>query len=270
MLKDIDTYDVIHNNTDIKINELISFLGVTKKNVNDNIKEIFTERIKILMADLVEEYSNHDKYSNLSDPKTEEYLISILMKTMEKETPKLLKDCSELGFPYSNLISHKMTIIYDIILFESMIKDYEQEFYNNFMMKKLERQKQQFTESLHSIEIKSLLEISTIEDVYGFVTDKIIDKLGRKDIDKINNFLLKNRDIDLSSKLKNWSELRKAYYIRNVIVHNHAIMNETIFKKINFGEIDKPIKIEKTLIDSMVDSLNALNLVLHDHYKKMN
>jgi hypothetical protein len=92
----------------------------------------------------------------------------------------------------------------------------------------------------------------------------------QKDIDKINNFLLRNRDIDLSCKLKNWSELRKAYYIRNIIVHNHAIMNETIFKKINIGEIDKPINVERTLIDSMVDSLKVLNSILHEHYKKLN
>lgn len=120
-----------------------------------------------------------------------------------------------------------MTLVYLMALFEGFNK----KFFQTLLINKPEQMKSR----KKKINYEKLVEFASIEKLHKYLAEEITDKLGYKDIDKFNNFLLKQYTINLDKEFENWEALRDNYYRRNIIVHNNGRISELCIKKLKIS-----------------------------------
>jgi len=185
---------------------------------------------------------------------------SALNKLLHKEKGTLLKVFSEtVGFPFSNIILKKMTLVYTVMLLEQLIKEY----FRFFLVRNLGQLKSKTLDKAirqeRVIEFGLALSAKSIKELRSIIVEKETDRIGRISIDEIDKFFDLRVKICFSRQFEDWEELRAGYYLRNLFVHNGGVMNTEIRKQIKIGEIGKPIVLEMDRIQSLIEALGKFN-----------
>jgi hypothetical protein len=146
-----------------------------------------------------------------------------------------------------------MTLVYLIALFEGFNK----KLFYTLLLNKPEQMKNK----KDSLNYEKLIEFDSIEKLHKYLAESITFKLGFKNIDEFNNYLVNQYNIKMDTDFTNWERLRDNYYRRNILVHNNGLINETCIDKLNLTPDllnSKPIMD----IEYLKDASNNLNSYL--------
>jgi len=247
-----------------------------EKDAHKKIKDIF-EQVKINLAKKPDFKAKSERSKLFDDSASIVLAKRVAKKKMDeifegllhREKGDLIKFFAETyGFPFSSNILMKMTLVYSVLLFEQMLKDYWKfHLLNNpglLMTKSLEK-------AIHQervIEFSVALKAKSIKELKELIVEKEADRIGRMNIDQIEQFLKRRTNILFSNAFGKWRELRKFYYLRNIVVHNGGIMNSYVHEKIKCGEVGKSIILEFKDIQELIKLLSELNAFLFEKFKK--
>lgn len=153
-------------------------------------------------------------------------------------------------------------LIYSISIWESFLREYLRVilFYNWEVLSSVKKEYKipygELLERLH--------ECDEIEDFCLELIDYYLYKLFYKSIDEISVDIGKLNLIVLS-EFSEWTNLREAYYRRNIITHNNGVINKTYCKKVGRDESDIGKEIDITpeylqnlsiLLDKFIDYIH--------------
>jgi hypothetical protein len=119
-----------------------------------------------------------------------------------------------------------MTLVYQFSLFEACLKDLFRKMY--------EYKPELLRSNSKNLTNKEIIDSQTREELLIKMIDNEVDWWGYQSIDKIAKSIISRFNINLKRDFKSWKELREAYYIRNIIVHNSSIINEKSCKKLEY------------------------------------
>lgn len=168
-----------------------------------------------------------------------------------------------IGFPYSISIVTKMALVYGIMLLEEMFKEYLRLFLI-FRPKRLRgKLSRKDPAESRSLAYSDILAATSVKQIRESIIEKELYRLGRMDIDEMDGFFMDVVDFKLSDYIMGWSELRAAYYTRNLAVHNRSVMNQQVHSRINLCPVGESVVIDEPLVADMVDALSELNKRLY-------
>ncbi len=153
--------------------------------------------------------------------------------------------CSDFPDKLHRRIIHlvKMTLIYQFSFFEACLKDLFKKIYEN--------RPELLRSNSKDLSNKEIIDSKTKEELLIKILDNEVDWWGYQNIDKIAKRIESRFNINLKKDFINWKELREAYYLRNIIVHNSGIINEISCKKLGYdqSQIGVPIDIRTEYIE---------------------
>ncbi len=175
----------------------------------------------------------------------------------------------------------EMTLIYQIAMFEAMVKEYVACYFRANPMSiesGVAVDNEEKKADSKSLAYNEILQLGTYDEVFNLILDKELYKLGRKDIDKIDTFLQKKLKCQsLKKNIDGWAELRNGYYLRNLLVHNHGIVNKELFRKIEWSAVKTQVTVGQTIqiqpddvfgvSKALVDLNEYIHKVLSDQLK---
>lgn len=239
------------------------------KNSMDFVRRKFSTENPKLLKDLERKGFFKDDAETLSSAKknAEKRTKKALDRLLNKEKGALVEYiASNVGFPFSNVILIKMTLVYSIMLFEQMLKEY----LSFYLMKNPTILKSKtFDKAIKQervVEFSVLLGVKSVKELRKLIVDKEADRIGRLNLEEIDNFFSRRTNLLLSEKFEKWEKLRKYYYLRNLVVHNGGIMNSQIHNKIKFGVVGKQIKLGIKEIRELINVIVELNKLLYENF----
>jgi len=164
-------------------------------------------------------------------------------------------------------IGLRMILVYGIVLFEEMIKEYMKVFFQVYP-RTLIIQDNNGNSKSKCLDYDTILGAGSYEELLDVMIEKEIYKFGRKNIDEIERFFDRKLKVEpFSTRVDKWEELRRGYYVRNLIVHNRGVMNEFVYKKIEWGQIGESVQIQPKLVFDLNSALGAFNEYLYKVFK---
>ena len=156
-------------------------------------------------------------------------------------------DCSDFLDKLHKRITHlvKMTLVYQFSFFEACLKD---------LFKKVYVYKPELLRSnSKNLSNKEIIDSETREELLIKMLDREVDWWGYQSIDKIAKRIKTRFNINLKRDFANWEELREAYYIRNIIVHNSGIINAVSCKKLGYDQsrIGEQLELQNKYIENI-------------------
>jgi hypothetical protein len=161
-------------------------------------------------------------------------------------------------------LTFEVLTIYGIVIMEEMVKQYvglQFEKHSGSLDRKGDRNDDREAKTLTYREILEA-ESDGYAGVLSLMTEKELYKLGRGDIDTLDSRVKVLLGSPLSDAV-DWEKMRKAYYVRNLLVHNRGIIGPVYVKKMKTGEIGKQVGDLPRVCHDLVSSLQHLN----DHLK---
>ncbi|HEC40914.1 MAG TPA: hypothetical protein ENI29_21900 [bacterium] len=169
-----------------------------------------------------------------------DYSVSLVgIESNEKRIKSTLKlpqreyiywHCSDFFDKLHKRITHlvKMTLVYQFSFFEACLKD---------LLRKIYEYKPELLRSnSKNLSNKEIIDSKTREELLIKMLEREVDWWGYQSIDKIAKRIKSRFNINLERDFANWEDLREAYYIRNVIVHNSGIVNEISCNKLGYDQ----------------------------------
>lgn len=152
----------------------------------------------------------------------------------------------------------KMTIVYFFSLFEAFLKDFLVEL---FVIKP-----EIMKSKAKTLDNEKITEFNSIKELHYYLASQIVNDLGYKNIDEINQFLEKKFKINLGTDFPLWDSFRENYYRRNIIVHNSGRISEIYIEKMNLDQskIGKELPIEFDYIKNCYHSIHKLISFIKD------
>ncbi|MDH3890362.1 MAG: hypothetical protein OEV49_04710 [candidate division Zixibacteria bacterium] len=230
----------------------------TKKSVNAFIEEVVDAAQKAPQVVKLEA-----KPGPLGEPpKGEEYkdaLIEAVARERKARFPSWQQRVSQTGFPYSIAIVNKIALVYGIMLFEEIVKEYVRVFFACRPGQLIGGSNQRDGQQRKSLDYSEILSASSVKQLKNNIIDRELDRLGHESIDGIAKFFQERMTVHISQDLLKWSDLRAAYYTRNLVVHNRAEMNKYVHDRIKLCPIGQKVTVKSKLITDLTDALTELN-----------
>lgn len=106
-----------------------------------------------------------------------------------------------------------------------------------------------------SIQMSEVLQCSSIEEVVLRFTEKKVQDLGYKGLLDVIKYVNRNFGLDFDISMPEFIEVCEMYQVRNIIVHNACIINETFLK--NTDRSDLQVGERYPLTDAYVSEISA-------------
>ncbi|NJE60305.1 hypothetical protein [Thermococcus sp. 21S7] len=158
----------------------------------------------------------------------------------------------------------KSMLIQSIALWESILKDYLRVllYYDSRPLLVLNKEK-----------MFSIAEIISAEEEYPDIRSMVVEKyvesiFFRKNIDEIDKELSRLHIVQLN-QFSQWTNLREAYYRRNLFAHNNGRINKIYCTKLNFNDcpIGKEVELTPEYIEKLLDALGEfLEFIYENNY----
>lgn len=143
-------------------------------------------------------------------------------------------------------------VVHLIVLFETLISDVIQLFY------------QRFPTALpdgHQVSLKEMREFGTVDKVIEYVIDNQIEELMRQSLEDWEKHFQKQFKLDLRQSGISWPRLQEIYQRRNLLVHNAGRVNRHYLHKVP-SEARSSEQYGETLYTSLVYFQEAVQLFL--------
>ena len=149
----------------------------------------------------------------------------------------------------------KMTLIYQFSFFEACLKDLFKVIY--------EYKPELMRSNSKNLSNREIIESESKEKLLNKILEKEVDWWGYQNIDKIAKRINTIFKINLKRDFTKWKDLREAYYLRNMIVHNSGIINEISCNKVGYDKsrIGERIDVKSEYIEKIYTIIRE-NLIL--------
>jgi len=146
----------------------------------------------------------------------------------------------------------KMILVFQFSFFEKCLKD---------LTKKIYESKPELLRS----SIKKTDDSETTQEFIKLL-NKEVDWWGRNSIDKIANRINRRFNINLMEDFAKWKELREAYYIRNIVVHNSGVVDERLCKDLEYdtSRIGEILDISTDYIEKIYPIIRGSLILIRD------